>query len=83
MPRLSQAYLEEDAAMVVAYRTPDFFVELPGGAQLDYALALSTLQDFFAQSGPPLEVNTDIQCARMTQRNRSRLPRHTAHRPQR
>jgi hypothetical protein len=63
--RLSQAYGEKDAAMVVAYRTPDFYVELPGGGRLDYALATSALQDFFAQSGPPLEVHNDIQCARM------------------
>jgi hypothetical protein len=63
--RLSQAYGEEDAAMVVAYRTPDFYVELPGGVRLDYALATRALQDFFAQSGPPLEVNSDIQCASM------------------
>lgn len=63
--RLAQAYAENDTAMILAYRTPDFFVETPTGAQLDRDVTTQILVDFFAQSTPPVELNTIVQCARM------------------
>jgi hypothetical protein len=64
--RLAQAYAEADLPMVLAYRTPDFHVELPGGALLDYATTQQIVQDLFAaNTGEAIIVRTDIQCARM------------------
>lgn len=63
--RLSQAYAERDAGMVVAYRTPDFYVELPNGTRIDRDTATAALVDFFQQSTPPIEVRADVQCAQM------------------
>lgn len=63
--RLSQAYAESDPAMIVAYRTDDFYVELPGGARIDRQTAQDVLVAFFQESQPPIEVTTTIQCAAM------------------
>src|SRR5690606_8626020 len=62
--RLAQAYVEEDAGMVLAYRTPDFYVETPSGDQLDYQSAMQLLIDMFAQS-EDIEAWTEVQCASM------------------
>lgn len=63
--RLSQAYAENDAAMILAYRTPDFFVETPGGGRIESDVASQILLDFFANSRPPIEQRTEILCASM------------------
>lgn len=61
--RLTQAYAENDAAMILAYRTPDFFVETPSGDRIDSSVASQILVDFLAQNQPPIEMRTDILCA--------------------
>lgn len=63
--RLAQAYAENDTAMILAYRTPDFFVETPTGDHLDREVTTQILVDFFTQSAPPIELSTTVQCARM------------------
>jgi len=63
--RLAQAYAENDTAMILAYRTPDFYVETPGGDRLDRDVTTQILVDFFTQSAPPVELSTIVQCARM------------------
>ncbi len=63
--RLAQAYAENDTAMILAYRTPDFFVETPAGDRLDREVTTQILVDFFALSTPPVELGTVVQCARM------------------
>jgi hypothetical protein len=63
--RLSQAYAENDAAMILAYRTPDFFVETPGGGRIEADVASQILVDFLANSRPPIEQRTDVLCASM------------------
>lgn len=63
--RLAQAYAENDTAMILAYRTPDFYVETPTGDRLDREVTTQILVDFFTQSQPPVELSTVVQCARM------------------
>jgi hypothetical protein len=68
--RLAQAYAEADLSMVAAYRTPDFYVELPGGARLDNATVLRIVQTLFTDNtDEPLTASTDITCARMINEN--------------
>ena len=62
--RIAQAYVEEDAGMVLAYRTPDFYVETPSGDQLDYQATMQILLDLFEQS-EDIEAWTEVQCASM------------------
>jgi hypothetical protein len=64
--RIAQAYAENDPGMVLAYRTPDFYVELPGNVRIDYDNAQRILLDFFAVSTPPIEASTDVLCAYLT-----------------
>jgi hypothetical protein len=63
--RLAQAYSENDTAMILAYRTPDFYVETPGGDRLDRDVTTQILVDFFTQNAPPIELGTVVACARM------------------
>jgi hypothetical protein len=63
--RLAQAYAENDAAMILAYRTPDFFVETPGGGRIENDVASQILVDFLAGSRPPIEQRTEVLCASM------------------
>jgi hypothetical protein len=63
--RLSQAYAESDAAMILAYRTPDFYVEIPGGNRIESDVASQILVDFFTANQPPIEQRTEILCASM------------------
>jgi hypothetical protein len=63
--RLAQAYAENDAAMILAYRTPDFFVETPGGDRIESDVASQILVDFLAASQPPIQQRTDVLCATM------------------
>jgi hypothetical protein len=60
--RLAQAYAENDAAMILAYRTPDFFVETPGG-RIESDVASQILVDFLATSQPPIQGRTEVLCA--------------------
>lgn len=62
---LTQAYANNDPAMILAYRTPDFYVETPSGDRIDTAAASQILVDFLAQNQPPIEMRTEILCARM------------------
>jgi hypothetical protein len=71
--RLSQAYAENDPAMIVAYRTEDFYVELPGGARIPRETAQEVLVAFFQESQPPIEVVTTIQCAALTSDTEARF----------
>lgn len=64
--RIARAYADNDPGMVLAYRTPDFYVELPGNVRIDYDNAQRILVDFFAQSTPPIEASTEVLCAYMT-----------------
>ena len=63
--RLAQAYAESDGAMILAYRTPDFFVETPGGGRIESDVASQILVDFLAGSRPPIEQRTEVLCASM------------------
>lgn len=63
--RLSQAYAESDAAMILAYRTPDFYVETPSGDRIAADIASQILVDFFATNQPPIEQRTEVLCATM------------------
>jgi hypothetical protein len=63
--RISQAYAESDPGMVLAYRTTDFYVELQGGARIDYDNSMRILLEFFEQSESAIEARTEVQCARM------------------
>ncbi len=64
--RIAQAYAANDPGMVLAYRTPDFYVELPGNIRIDAENAQRILLDFFSSSTPPIEAHTDVLCAYMT-----------------
>lgn len=70
--RLAQAYAEEDPGMVLAYRTPDFYVQTPGGDRLDYQMTMQAVLDFFEQSSD-VEAWTDIQCADMVGESEARF----------
>jgi hypothetical protein len=61
--RIAQAYADNDPGMVLAYRTPDFYVELPGNVRIDYENAQRILLDFFSSSTPPIEASTQVLCA--------------------